>query len=202
MDIGPLDAAISVGFPGTVASLRQQGGRAGRRGHGLAVLVASEDALDQYFMREPETLLGRKVEAAILDHANQRVLERHLGLPPGSPAGRRRLPGARAGGPGAPPSAGARRGRAGSSGAAATIRPSRRRSGARHPRHRGTCSPSSTRRRAPGTVDERARTRPSTRGRSTFTWASSSGHRARPRRRMALVEPFAATATRRRRRKR
>src|SRR5439155_3055367 len=55
IDIGLLDCAISVGFPGTVASLRQQWGRAGRRGHGLAVLVASEDALDQYFVREPET---------------------------------------------------------------------------------------------------------------------------------------------------
>ncbi|HUZ99332.1 MAG TPA: DEAD/DEAH box helicase [Gaiellaceae bacterium] len=78
IDIGLLDCAISVGFPGTVASLRQQWGRAGRRGHGLAVLVASEDALDQYFMREPETLLGRRVEAAILDHANPRVLDRHV----------------------------------------------------------------------------------------------------------------------------
>src|SRR5262249_34354749 len=53
-------------------------GRAGRRGHGLAVLVASEDALDQYFMREPETLLGRRVEAAILDHANPRLLDGHV----------------------------------------------------------------------------------------------------------------------------
>ena len=78
IDIGLLDCAISVGFPGTVASLRQQWGRAGRRGHGLAVLVASEDALDQYFMREPEALLGRRVEAAILDHANPRVLDGHL----------------------------------------------------------------------------------------------------------------------------
>ncbi len=78
IDIGLLDCAISVGFPGTVASLRQQWGRAGRRGHGLAVLVASEDALDQYFMREPETLLGRRVEAAILDHANPRVLDGHV----------------------------------------------------------------------------------------------------------------------------
>ena len=69
---------ISTGFPGTVASLRQQWGRAGRRGHGLAVLVASEDALDQYFMREPETLLRRRVEAAILDHANPRVLDGHV----------------------------------------------------------------------------------------------------------------------------
>jgi DEAD/DEAH box helicase domain-containing protein len=78
IDIGLLDAAISVGFPGTVASLRQQWGRAGRRGHGLAVLIASEDALDQYFMREPETLLERRVEAAILDHANPRVLDGHV----------------------------------------------------------------------------------------------------------------------------
>ncbi len=78
IDVGLLDAVISVGFPGTVASLRQQWGRAGRRGHGLAVLVASEDALDQHFMREPETLLRRRVEAAILDHENERVLDGHV----------------------------------------------------------------------------------------------------------------------------
>jgi DEAD/DEAH box helicase domain-containing protein len=78
IDIGLLDCAISVGFPGTVASLRQQWGRAGRRAHGLAVLVASEDALDQYFMREPETLLSRRVEAAILDATNPRLLDGHV----------------------------------------------------------------------------------------------------------------------------
>ena len=78
IDVGLLDAVVSVGFPGTVSSLRQQWGRAGRRGHGLAVLVASEDALDQYFMREPQTLLGRRVEAAILDHENPRVLDGHV----------------------------------------------------------------------------------------------------------------------------
>ncbi|HZT45190.1 MAG TPA: DEAD/DEAH box helicase [Gaiellaceae bacterium] len=78
IDIGLLDCVISTGFPGTVASLRQQWGRAGRRGHGLAVLVASDDALDQYFMREPEALLDRRVEAAILDHTNPRVLDGHV----------------------------------------------------------------------------------------------------------------------------
>jgi DEAD/DEAH box helicase domain-containing protein len=78
IDIGLLDCVISIGFPGTVASLRQQWGRAGRRGNGLAVLIASEDGLDQFFMREPEKLLGRRVEAAILDHANPRVLGGHL----------------------------------------------------------------------------------------------------------------------------
>jgi DEAD/DEAH box helicase domain-containing protein len=78
IDIGLLDAVISVGFPGTVASLRQQWGRAGRRGSGLAVLIATEDGLDQFFMREPDKLLGRRVEAAILDHANPRVLVGHV----------------------------------------------------------------------------------------------------------------------------
>jgi len=78
IDIGLLDCALSVGFPGTVASLRQQWGRAGRRDDGLAVLVASEDALDQFFMRNPDTLMGRRVEAAILDHANPRVLDGHV----------------------------------------------------------------------------------------------------------------------------
>jgi DEAD/DEAH box helicase domain-containing protein len=78
IDIGLLDCAISVGYPGTVASLRQQWGRAGRRGRGLAVLVASEDALDQFFAREPETLFSRRVEAAILDHANPRILDPHV----------------------------------------------------------------------------------------------------------------------------
>jgi DEAD/DEAH box helicase domain-containing protein len=78
IDVGLLDAVISVGFPGTVASLRQQWGRAGRRGSGLAVLVAREDGLDQFFMREPDKLLGRRVEAAILDHASPRVLAGHV----------------------------------------------------------------------------------------------------------------------------
>ncbi len=78
IDVGLLDAVVSVGFPGTVASLRQQWGRAGRREAGLAILVASEDALDQFFMREPEALLRRRVEAAVLDHANPRVLDGHV----------------------------------------------------------------------------------------------------------------------------
>ncbi len=78
IDVGELDCAISVGFPGTIASLRQQWGRAGRRAPGLAVLVASEDALDQFFMREPEALLLRNVEAAILDPTSPRILAPHV----------------------------------------------------------------------------------------------------------------------------
>ncbi len=78
IDIGSLDAAICVTFPGTVASLRQMWGRAGRRGRGLAVYVAGEDALDQFFCRHPDEFLERPVEAAILDHENEQLFSAHL----------------------------------------------------------------------------------------------------------------------------
>jgi DEAD/DEAH box helicase domain-containing protein len=78
IDIGELDAAVVVTFPGTVASLRQMWGRAGRRGRGLAMYVAGEDALDQFFCRHPEEFLERPVEAAILDHENQLIYRAHL----------------------------------------------------------------------------------------------------------------------------
>ncbi len=78
IDVGELDAAICVTFPGTVASLRQMWGRAGRRRRGLAVYVAGADALDQFFCRHPEEFLERPVEAAILDHANEQIASRHL----------------------------------------------------------------------------------------------------------------------------
>ncbi len=78
IDIGELDAAICVTFPGTVASLRQMWGRAGRRSEGLALYVAGQDALDQFFCRHPEEFLQRPVEAAILDHENERIQLAHL----------------------------------------------------------------------------------------------------------------------------
>jgi DEAD/DEAH box helicase domain-containing protein len=78
IDIGELDAAVCATFPGTVASLRQMWGRAGRRSEGLAVYIAGEDALDQFFCRHPDEFLERQVEAAILDHANERIQSAHL----------------------------------------------------------------------------------------------------------------------------
>jgi DEAD/DEAH box helicase domain-containing protein len=78
IDIGELDAAICVTFPGTVASLRQMWGRAGRRRRGLAVYVAGQDALDQFFCRHPDEFIGRPVEAAILDHQSEQIAARHL----------------------------------------------------------------------------------------------------------------------------
>ena len=78
IDIGSLDAAVCVTFPGTVASLRQMWGRAGRRGRGLAVYVAGDDALDQFFCRHPDEFLDRPVEAAILDPFNEQIHAAHL----------------------------------------------------------------------------------------------------------------------------
>ena len=78
IDIGELDAAVCVTFPGTVASLRQMWGRAGRRGRGLAVYIAGEDALDQFFCRHPDEFIGRAVEAAILDPGNSEIYAEHL----------------------------------------------------------------------------------------------------------------------------
>src|SRR5687767_6638579 len=78
IDVGDLDAAICVTFPGTVASLRQMWGRAGRRDTGLALYVAGDDALDQFFCRHPDEFLDRPVEAAILDHTSETIYMSHL----------------------------------------------------------------------------------------------------------------------------
>ena len=78
IDIGELDAAICVTFPGTVASLRQMWGRAGRRRTGLAMYVAGEDGLDQFFCRHPDEFIDRAVEGAILDPESEEIHLAHL----------------------------------------------------------------------------------------------------------------------------
>ena len=174
IDIGELDCAISVGFPGTVASLRQQWGRAGRRGHGLAVLVASEDALDQFFMREPEALLERRVEATRLDHANPRILDPHVYAAayegPIRPADAATLGPEALGGQSCCPSSSGRR--RDSSGRDATPRPA----GSRSARAARTRSRSSTvrRDRSSGSSSASAPTRRCTRAPSISTSASST----------------------------
>jgi DEAD/DEAH box helicase domain-containing protein len=78
IDVGALDAAVVVSFPGTVASLRQMWGRAGRVRRGLGIYVAGEDALDQFFARHPDEFLERPVESAILDHESEEIHLAHL----------------------------------------------------------------------------------------------------------------------------
>lgn len=79
VDIGGLDAALLCTFPGTISSFRQQSGRAGRaQDMALVVLVAGEDALDQYFVHYPEELFGRTPEAAVVNPTNPDVMDYHL----------------------------------------------------------------------------------------------------------------------------
>jgi DEAD/DEAH box helicase domain-containing protein len=79
VDVGSLDAVVCCGYPGSVASIWQQWGRAGRgTDPALAVYIAGRDALDQYLFENPRRVLGRRVEAARVTLENPYILGPHL----------------------------------------------------------------------------------------------------------------------------
>lgn len=79
IDIGDLQAALLVGYPGTIAATWQQSGRAGRgESTSLAVLVTTADPLDQFLAMHPEHLYGRTPEHALIDPDNPLILLHHL----------------------------------------------------------------------------------------------------------------------------
>ena len=79
IDVGHLDATLLVGYPGTIASMWQQAGRAGRgEKASLSILIGLDNPLDQYLIRHPEDLFKRSHEAARCDPGNPYVLAQHL----------------------------------------------------------------------------------------------------------------------------
>ncbi len=78
IDIGSLQAAVLVGYPGTIASTWQQLGRAGRRSGSIGVFVASSSPLDQFIVRHPEYFLSADPEEGLIDPDNLLLLAGHL----------------------------------------------------------------------------------------------------------------------------
>jgi DEAD/DEAH box helicase domain-containing protein len=79
VDIGSVDAVVIVGYPGTIASTRQQSGRAGRKlSPSISVLVATANPLDQYIIRHPEYVIDQSTEQALINPNNPLLLLQHL----------------------------------------------------------------------------------------------------------------------------
>eukprot|EP01134_Creolimax_fragrantissima_P001200 CFRG1200T1 len=79
IDVGALDCVLQLGYPGSISSLWQQAGRAGRSGkRSLAILVCYNSPLDQHFINDPQSLFSKSPECAVLDPHNTRVLWWHL----------------------------------------------------------------------------------------------------------------------------
>jgi DEAD/DEAH box helicase domain-containing protein len=79
IDIGSLEAAVLVGYPGTIASSLQQMGRVGRRDSpALAVMVATSSPLDQYLITNPDYFWGRSPERGLVNPENLVIRSNHL----------------------------------------------------------------------------------------------------------------------------
>ena len=79
IDIGGLDACIIVGYPGTVASMWQQAGRAGRGSEeSVAILIGYNSPIDQYLMKRPGYLFQQSVENVVIDASNPYIAMGHL----------------------------------------------------------------------------------------------------------------------------
>ena len=79
IDIAGLDVVLMAGWPGRLASVWQQAGRAGRDGQeALAVLLAADDPLDSWIVEHPEAVFATQIEASVLDPGNPRVLAPHI----------------------------------------------------------------------------------------------------------------------------
>jgi len=79
IDIGDLEATVLTGYPGSIASAWQQAGRSGRSsGSSLSFLIAQDNPLDQYLMRNPDFFFAKNFDNALINPDNPYVLKPHL----------------------------------------------------------------------------------------------------------------------------
>jgi DEAD/DEAH box helicase domain-containing protein len=79
INIGDLDATVLTGYPGSIASAWQQAGRSGRSTHSsLSFLIAQQNPLDQYLMRNPDFFFNKNFDNAIINPDNPYILKPHL----------------------------------------------------------------------------------------------------------------------------
>ena len=79
INIGDLEATVLTGYPGSIASAWQQAGRSGRSTHSsLSFLLAQENPLDQYLMRNPDFFFSKNFDNAIINPDNPYILKPHL----------------------------------------------------------------------------------------------------------------------------
>jgi len=79
INIGDLDATVLTGYPGSIASAWQQAGRSGRSNYSsLSFLIAQENPLDQYLMRNPDFFFSKNFDNAIINPSNPYILKPHL----------------------------------------------------------------------------------------------------------------------------
>lgn len=79
IDIGGVDSTILVGYPGSIINLWQRAGRSGRHlNESLIMLIAGRDALDQYYVKHPELLIGSSYEELTADVENSEINKKHI----------------------------------------------------------------------------------------------------------------------------
>jgi DEAD/DEAH box helicase domain-containing protein len=79
IDIGDLDLCILVGYPGSMVSTLQRSGRVGRKGQEAAVImIAEQDAMDQYYVANPEAFFNGRPEPAVVNPHNAKTVAAHL----------------------------------------------------------------------------------------------------------------------------
>jgi len=79
IDIGSLDATISSGFPGTIASFKQQIGRSGRGSDlSISTFIPMQNPLDLFYIHNHEQLFGNIQEEILITLKNKYILKNHM----------------------------------------------------------------------------------------------------------------------------